>query len=77
MTPERIEEIIDDLRGTCKSIDNVLEDGEDPMDPELTDAIDNAIFCCVVCEWWCDLDEANASPQGDVCDDDKEDEEEE
>lgn len=71
MTPERIEEIIEALRGTPKSLEDVLQEGEDPNDQTLCDSIDNAIFCCRVCEWWCDLGEANESPtgDGDECDD--------
>lgn len=60
MTPERANKIVDELRGTCKSIDDCLEDDEDAMDPALTYTIDNELFCCAVCEWWHDWDEQKA-----------------
>lgn len=71
MTPARIEEIIHDLQGTCQSLDDALEEGEDATDPVLCAAIDEAIFLCPGCNWWCERSEGHENPTGDedLCDD--------
>lgn len=53
MTHERAMEIVEALTGTCKSIDDCIEDGEDAMDAELVATIDTEIFECGTCGWWC------------------------
>ncbi len=73
MTPERADEIAYQLLGTCRSIEEFLEDGEDQYDKVLTDAIDSSMFCCDVCGWWCETCEANVEEStrrnNDVCTD--------
>lgn len=50
--------IINELRGTCESLDAVAErNGIDQMDTELCDAIDAEIFKCAECGWWCEMHE--------------------
>ncbi len=73
MTPERADEIVHQLLGTCRGIDELLDEGEDPYDDVLTGAIDAEIFCCDDCGWWCEICEANveesAKRNNDVCTD--------
>lgn len=68
-TRERIDEIIDSLRGTCRSLIDFLEDQEDEDDTALLEAIDQDLFCCDQCNWWCEQSEAHEGTSGDVCDD--------
>jgi hypothetical protein len=68
-TRERIDEIIDFLRGTCLTLAAALEDDEDGEDEDLTAGIDAEIFECAGCGWWCEQSEAHEGPMGDVCDD--------
>lgn len=69
-TRERINEIIDQLRGTCIPLADMLEDGEDEDDKGLCDAIDQEIFLCPCCNWWCERVEGHESDLGeDICDD--------
>ena len=45
---------------------------EDPDETFLTDAVDDELFLCSGCGWWCEQSEANAAPEdgdGDVCPD--------
>lgn len=56
----KIDELIERLRGTCDSLDVRAEElGLDPMDTELCARVDQEIFCCTICGWWCDQDEAD------------------
>jgi hypothetical protein len=76
LTPSQITTIVDDLRGTTGSleetINEVLEttvDGIDAISSESLSAIDDEIFLCDACGWWCGTDEY--SPQedaGQTCD---------
>ena len=55
-----INEIIDDLQGTCPGIGEVLIEYElelDDLDSKDFEAIDDAIFNCACCGWWYDLAE--------------------
>ena len=55
---DKHQEIINELRGTCESLDAVAErNGVDPMDTALCDAIDAEIFKCAECGWWCEMHE--------------------
>ena len=63
MTP-RIEAIIEDLKGTCRSMSDACNsygcEFDDLTTEELED-LDNEIFCCDTCGWWCEI--------SDMCDD--------
>ena len=54
------ERIIYDLNGTCKTIAEALDDNEaldlEDYEPFLSH-LDNQIFRCECCNWWCDLSE--------------------
>jgi hypothetical protein len=75
-------EVTDDLRGTCKSLNDVLSsiDREDlENNKEFLDALDEEIFCCDKCSWWSEISEM-AEDCGDVficqeCHDDESDDE--
>jgi len=71
-----VEQLIEELRGTPESADTVLDtltDGEYdslldlPM--EFLQQIDDSIFQCTACSWWCDIDEANDQNGENVCND--------
>lgn len=54
------EQIIDTLRGTCDSLSHVLDYHEashlqDHM--PFLNYLDNQIFCCEQCMWWCEINE--------------------
>ncbi|QIG68128.1 hypothetical protein EVB55_193 [Rhizobium phage RHph_Y68] len=54
------EEISESLRGTCKSLEEVLDfyemdDAEN--DIEFLRDIDDKVFCCETCGWWCEISE--------------------
>lgn len=53
---ERMDEIVNQLQGTGKSIEEVLNEGEEQT-IELNDYIDQRIFCCKQCDWWCEQSE--------------------
>lgn len=55
-----VDSIIDDLRGTTKTLDQVCGDlGIDVDDLAIADHqhIDEEIFECATCGWWCGMDE--------------------
>lgn len=55
-----INRLIEYLQGTCNSLDGALSDLYPNMDHmDLTsedhDSIDNEIFLCDTCNWWCEI----------------------
>ena len=61
---ETIEEVIDRLRGTCmESFD------QDLYTMDELQYLDENIFDCARCGWWCDIDEANSFNGENFCDD--------
>lgn len=53
-----IEELIDSLQGTCATISEKLpEEMEEDLTEQDHDAIDNRIFRCETCSWWCEVGE--------------------
>lgn len=50
-----VDQIADELRGTCMSLQEVLErndmDGED-NNLDFCHALDALVFCCETCNWW-------------------------
>lgn len=55
-----VEEIAEELRGSCQSLTLVLErndmDGAD-NDSAFCAQLDALVFCCEACEWWCEQSE--------------------
>ncbi len=66
-TVERCHEIVEELRGTCRSLHEVCTDDE-VNDKDVSDAIDVELFECRECSWWCDWDEESENAEdGPVC----------
>ncbi len=71
--PETAETIAEDLRGTGQSLPEVcekhgMEGAED--DTDFCQQIDQLVFCCEQCDWWCEISEMADHPDNDlVCDD--------
>ena len=71
---KKIEVVIGDLNGSSSSLIAVLESyGYEYLqdDDELLSRLDEEIFECACCNWWCEQSEANESEEnhGDICDD--------
>lgn len=62
---DRIETLISRLSGTCNSMESECEalDLSD-LDDDVTNAVDQAIFCCTQCSWWCPIDEESSEDAG-------------
>lgn len=58
--------IIDELRGTCQSIESLYPEALD--DPEFCAALDEELFLCEECEWWCERSEESEEREG-YCED--------
>jgi len=80
LSQEEIREVVDYLQGSCKSIEEALIDvTDDKVDgleslsnwQELCSAIDDVMFLCAQCGWWCEAgDYAENQPDdcnGDIC----------
>jgi len=68
-TPEKdalIETVIDNLRGTATgSLESECEAvGLSSDDEEVTAAVDQQIFNCTQCGWWCEIDEKASDDHG-------------
>jgi formylmethanofuran dehydrogenase subunit E len=72
-------EMIDELRGTCMRdpvalADEYIEEGRmkaefwEQNEIAIERLVDNEIFNCDTCGWWCEMSEASDSDQGMVCD---------
>jgi hypothetical protein len=72
-----IDKLASILQGTCMSLDgglqDLLDDGnadEDILSTQHRSELDNLVFLCPQCGWWCETSEANESDTGeDLCDD--------
>jgi len=63
-----LDEFIQDLQGTCKTMESALPEGmtiEDLTEDDLEN-IDQEIFNCETCNWWCEVSEM-ASEEGSIC----------
>lgn len=59
------EPLIDYLRGTCLSLDEACDTFNlDSMNQELCDALDDRIFLCTECNWWCEIHEESSEEVG-------------
>lgn len=80
LTDIQLEQIVDDLRGQCaRSLEDCLEEmGVDylALDPADHAAIDERVFCCEGCAWWCEAEELNNETDRNLCDECNEEEEE-
>lgn len=73
--------IAEELRGTSKSLDDVLEElgsSYDAMTREWFYDLDQVVFQCEGCNWWCEISEMTEDPDFDWhCRDCRPDKEEE
>lgn len=66
---DRATEVVHRLIGTSATLDSVLSDNEQ-LDEKLLAEIDDQIFLCEVCSWWCDTSEQEQNENGEtVCED--------
>ena len=71
-TRENIDELIQYLQGSCNSLDEGIQtilgdyDSTD-LSPENCDQIDNEIFLCTGCGWWCEVSEMSEEDDEQVC----------
>jgi hypothetical protein len=64
----RAEVVANDLVGTCKSIHEVCEDGEE-NDITFCQELDDRVFCCTGCSWWSDVSDLGKDKNGELyCD---------
>jgi hypothetical protein len=77
LTREQIQRIAEDLRGTTQSLEKVISDelGEEIEDICILShaslvSIDELVFNCDICGWWCGTDEYSPDEDqtGQVCD---------
>lgn len=59
MSEEQLQQLIEDLRGSCQSLAECMPTGFDENDltQDQHEAIDEAIFECARCNWWCESSE--------------------
>lgn len=58
------DEIVDELRGTAGNLQSLLEE-KDVVDNDIVlRVIDDEIFECIVCNWWCDMSELSENDHG-------------
>ena len=55
-----INKVIESVQGTCDTLESHLPDGmeENDLTPEDYIKIDNEIFLCSECGWWCEICQA-------------------
>ncbi len=74
MTEEKMkicDDIITDLQGTCDNnlAELLVENGLQADDQEALDYINEEIFLCADCGWWCESYERNDKNDESICDD--------
>jgi len=66
MTPYEIAtEVAEELQGSCKFLSTALEErGAEGMDnnAEFCARLDELVFCCIRCDWWCEQSEMAENP---------------
>lgn len=60
-----------ELEGTCRTLHELGDEYEGAEDSTAFCArLDELVFCCVGCNWWCSQDECNETEGGEwACDD--------
>lgn len=52
------EQAAERLLGTCRSLHNLGQEFEAAQHyPAFAERLDDLVFCCSVCDWWCGHDE--------------------
>jgi hypothetical protein len=67
MNLKRAQEIVGYLTGSCQGVCSVLVEGEDEYDETLVAAIEENIFNCACCGWWCENEEMTGQEDGPMC----------
>lgn len=63
----RGEAAAEELEGTCQSLYDVVSE-EDMDDPDFLGALDDLVFLCACCGWWCETSELVEDQDGEgVC----------
>jgi hypothetical protein len=60
----QLQALADDMRGSCRTLD---EDEQALVDAD-PQTWDSMIFECEVCNWWCGADERSHEQDGNICD---------
>lgn len=76
LTPSQLQTVIDDLRGTTGSLEETINevlgkeiDSISDISSQSLEAIDEEIFLCDACGWWCGTDEYSPDPDAEqTCD---------
>lgn len=69
--PKTADEIAEELRGTAESLEAVCEHfemAEAVNDESFCSEIDQLVFCCDTCGWWCEQSEMSEDEEW-VCED--------
>jgi hypothetical protein len=62
---KQVEKLIDSLRGSSQTLHTLAEDYDvDDTDAEVCAMIDEAIFECEGCGWWCERSEESVKAPG-------------
>ena len=69
-----VQKVIDYLQGTCNSIDSAVNELYPDMNFEDLsgsdfNCIDNQIFECQTCNWWCEMSELAQDQDENICED--------
>lgn len=70
-TDDPVETISQALQGTCKSLAQALEEhglGHLEDDKDFLQGLDQEVFCCSQCDWWCEMSEMSEEHDG-ICTD--------
>lgn len=72
LTEDQMREILDYLQGSCKDLNDAmrdlfeLDDYDIENEKELWHYVENWIFLCNSCGWWCEMCEETATGQGEA-----------
>lgn len=60
-----IQDVIDELRGSTGSLSEACAERDlSDMDDDVTAMVDNQIFECTACGWWCGIEEESSEDVG-------------
>lgn len=62
----RGQQAAEELQGTCKGLHEVLSD-EEQEDADVLAELDQHVFLCDECGWWCELSEQTEDGRCDDC----------
>lgn len=75
ISDDQVQEIIETLQGTCDTLGGAVGEvcGDDYDENDLSQdqlgVIDNEIFECVECSWWCEISEIADDEDENICQD--------